>query len=110
GRYVGLRESFSPPPSTQIGRTDSGGARAGGRLDQAHLPNFADLLRDITIFSPVPRQSVVTSSPCRGEQPKKSFPVIPATGSPDPRLMACREGTGKDWLWERGQRYPPEKP
>jgi hypothetical protein len=30
--------------------TDPGGARAGGRLDQAHLPKFADLLRDIAIL------------------------------------------------------------
>jgi hypothetical protein len=38
---------FSPPPSTQIGCTDPGGASAGGRLDHAYLPNFTDLLRDI---------------------------------------------------------------
>ena len=48
--HLGLRQPFSPPPSTQIGCIDPGGASAGGRLDQAHLPNFVDLLRDIAIL------------------------------------------------------------
>jgi hypothetical protein len=50
GYILVLRQPFSPPLSTQIGGTDPGDARAGGRLDQAHFPKFADLLRDIAIL------------------------------------------------------------
>ena len=43
GRTSRFAAATLSPPSTQIGCTGPGGARAGGRLDQVHLPKFADL-------------------------------------------------------------------